>query len=83
MEGNSLDMKGKTYQYWLEERTGNMRIFRPDGISIDVDQKVLYFELERRLGISGATAIQINNDTLKMMYRVALELEQYVKFETV
>ena len=76
-------MKGPTYQYMREVRSGMMRIFRPDGISIDVDERVLYFELERRLGISGATNIQINNDRLRMMYRVALEMEQYINFEPV
>lgn len=75
-------MYGKTeYWYTLTTDRMTMEIFRPDGISIRVDTGKLYLEIERRKGIIWVDKLEINQATLKMMYRVGLEMEQYVKFE--
>jgi hypothetical protein len=74
----------KEYKYMVDTRARRVMIIRPDGIRIEGCQLSLHFELERRLGIARVSELRVDNsETIKMLYRVLLEMSQYVPFEEV
>jgi hypothetical protein len=77
------EMKGQSYQYLRIVNYGRIRIYRPDGIWIEEDERKLYFEMERRWGIARATAFEINDASLRTLYKIALEMQQYVEFQEI